>query len=1016
MYVMNTRVWESPEITSFNRLRAHTPLSSWRSEFCAQVGGISSSVMSLDGEWDFSLFPSPDSVPENWMADEQLPSQKITVPGNWQLQGHDFPIYTNVKYPFPCNPPFVPKENPTGCYQTTFELPENWEQESQTRVIFDGVNSAFYVWCNGEFVGYSQDSRLAAEFDLTPYLTEGNNTLSVKVLRWCDGSYMEGQDMWWMSGIFRSVRLLNKPVRHIKDVKVTPDLDAAYRDGELKINVDTMNGDGLSVKTSLYDGEKEIASNVTEVGTAPVDEKGGYSERCFATLKTNNPKKWSAEAPNLYRLVVSLVTSEGDVIECEGYDVGFRKIEVIGGQLCINGQALMIRGVNKHEHDPTTGHAESLERVEQDLKLMKQHNFNAVRCSHYPNQPGFYSLCDRLGLYVVDEANIETHGMTPMGRIADDPQWASAFLERMTRMVERDFNHPSIIIWSLGNESGYGSNHNAMYQWTKRVDPSRVIQYEGGGSNTSVTDIICPMYARTDADQEQGHTNEPKLSLKKWVGIGDENRPIILCEYAHAMGNSLGGFAEYWDAFRAHPRLQGGFIWDWVDQGLDKISEDGVHYWAYGGDFGDEINDRQFCINGLVFPDRTPHPTLFEAKRAQQPFSFELVSSQPLAIKVTSEHLFVDTAHHSLDWTVIDDKGAVIRSGELSLNLPAQQTQLIELDSEFGLLNAEAHLNVAIRLQQDTNWANAGHIVAEHQATLGKKLQLEVVESKTFVPAKFEQVDGGLRVTAADNQWYINATTGEVESWKKADREQLLSPIRDNFFRAPLDNDIGVSEVDRQDPNAWMVRWQNAGLFDLEHRCKGVEVNVAIGEVRVRHAYFSADKLVLTSVWDYRFTQQGEAQVSVSVDVDDSMPPMPRIGVEMHLSECPQSVAWLGRGPHENYPDRKASADFGRWIQPIASMHTPYIFPSDNGLRCDTQQLQIGDIELLGHFYFSVSQYGQQQLARAKHTYELERQPGLFVYFDGFHMGVGGDDSWTPSVRPEYRLLRNQYQWEFVLK
>ncbi|MFA0232063.1 glycoside hydrolase family 2 TIM barrel-domain containing protein, partial [Vibrio sp. 10N.261.45.A7] len=540
--------------------------------------------------------------------------------------------------------------------------------------------------------------------------------------------------------------------------------------------------------------------------------------------------------------------------------------------MCINGQALMIRGVNKHEHDPTTGHAESLERVEQDLKLMKQHNFNAVRCSHYPNQPGFYSLCDRLGLYVVDEANIETHGMTPMGRIADDPQWASAFLERMTRMVERDFNHPSIIIWSLGNESGYGSNHNAMYQWTKRVDPSRVIQYEGGGSNTSVTDIICPMYARTDADQEQGHTNEPKLSLKKWVGIGDENRPIILCEYAHAMGNSLGGFAEYWDAFRAHPRLQGGFIWDWVDQGLDKISEDGVHYWAYGGDFGDEINDRQFCINGLVFPDRTPHPTLFEAKRAQQPFSFELVSSQPLAIKVTSEHLFVDTAHHSLDWNVIDDKGAVIRSGELSLNLTAQQTQLIELDSEFGLLNAEAHLNVAIRLQQDTNWANAGHIVAEHQATLGKKLQLEVVESKTFVPAKFEQVDGGLRVTAADNQWYINATTGEVESWKKADREQLLSPIRDNFFRAPLDNDIGVSEVDRQDPNAWMVRWQNAGLFDLEHRCKGVEVNVAIGEVRVRHAYFSADKLVLTSVWDYRFTQQGEAQVSVSVDVDNSMP------------------------------------------------------------------------------------------------------------------------------------------------
>lgn len=1016
---MNTlipRIWETPEITSFNRLNAHTPLFSWRNESCALADKPSSSVKSLDGEWAFSLFVSPEAVPQDWPVVGLADAKSITVPGNWQLQGFDYPIYTNVKYPFPCNPPFVPKDNPTGCYQTIFNLPEEWVDESQTRVVFDGVNSAFYVWCNGAFVGYSQDSRLAAEYDLSPYLTAGNNTLSVQVLRWCDGSYMEGQDMWWMSGIFRSVRLLNKPVQHIKDVRITPELDADYQDGTLSIEVDTANGGGLQIKTALFDGECEVASQTQPVGTAPIDEKGGYEERCLATMAVSQPKKWSAEAPNLYRLVVTLLSREGEPLESEAYDVGFRKVEVLQGRLFINGKALMIRGVNKHEHDPATGHAESLERVEQDLKLMKQHNFNAVRCSHYPNQPGFYKLCDRLGLYVVDEANIETHGMTPMGRIADDPKWGSAFLERMTRMVARDFNHPSIIIWSLGNESGYGSNHDAMYQWTKRVDPSRVVQYEGGGSDTAATDIICPMYARTDADQEQGHSDEPKLALKKWVGKGDENRPIILCEYAHAMGNSLGGFAEYWDAFRAHPRLQGGFIWDWVDQGLDKYSDDGVHYWAYGGDFGDEINDRQFCINGLVFPDRTPHPTLFEAKRAQQPFQFELISSTPLAIKITSEHLFIDTTHHSLDWSIIDDQGVTLKSGELNLDLKAEQSLTLKLDVDFELPNTDSFLNLNVRLQQPTAWAEVGHVVAQQQMMLGKRLDAISMVNQTFTPATFEQIENGLVVRGAENQWIINATTGEIESWKKVGQELLLSPIRDNFFRAPLDNDIGVSEVDRQDPNAWIVRWQNAGLFDLQHRCKGVEVNAPMGEVQVTHAYFSEDKLVLTSTWHYRFSNTGEASVSVQVDVDDSMPPMPRIGATMQLAVCPERVAWLGRGPHENYPDRKLSADFGCWMQPVSDMHTPYIFPSDNGLRCDTQLLKVGDMELTGQFHFSVSQYGQQQLAQANHTYELIEQDGLFIYFDGFHMGVGGDDSWTPSVRPEYRLVRNQYRWNFKLK
>ncbi len=675
MNVTTQRDWESPQITSRGRLAAHTPMSSWRSEAHARQELDSHSVLSLNGDWAFALYDAPEQVPATFASEGANPSQTIPVPANWQLHGHDKPIYTNVKYPFACNPPFVPAENPTGCYSTVFSLPADWAADSQTRVIFDGVNNAFYLWCNGQAVGYSQDSRLPAEFDLTPYLQAGNNKLCVMVLRWSDGSYMEDQDMWWLSGIYRNVRLLNKPAQRLSDVRVTPDLDSRYEHGSLNIVVDTHNSTDLAIRTTLYRGEQEVTSATNAIGTAPMDERGGYDNRTIINLDVLNPDKWSAEAPNLYRVTVTLTDpATGRDIDCEAYDVGFRKVEIKDGQLQLNGKPLMIRGVNKHEHNPATGHFETVEDVRQHLVLMKQHNFNAVRCSHYPHQPAFYQLCDRLGLYVVDEANIETHGMVPMRGLSDDPMWANAFLERMIRMVSRDFNHPSIIIWSLGNESGYGAAHDAMYQWTKRTDPSRPVQYEGGCSDTPATDIICPMYARTEEDQPQQFFDKTKWALTKWGEMPNETRPIILCEYAHAMGNSLGGFGEYWDAFRKHPRLQGGFIWDWVDQGLDKFDDHGQHFWAYGGDFGDVENDRQFCINGLVFPDKTPHPALFEAKRAQQPFTFKLVSTQPLTVDVTSEACFTRTDNHQLTWQVLGGESA-LASGEITLDIAPGATE-----------------------------------------------------------------------------------------------------------------------------------------------------------------------------------------------------------------------------------------------------------------------------------------------------------------------------------------------------
>ena len=417
----------------------------------------------------------------------------------------------------------VPDDNPTGCYERTFTPPLSWLAEQQVRVVFAGVDSAFHLWCNGQWVGYSQDSRLPAEFDLTDYLRAGENVLSVMVMRFCDGSYLEGQDMWNLSGIYRSVSLLAKPLARISDFRVTAALDSHYLHGQLDLQVDVEGARGCRIATALYQGDdaasEPLLRHVYEIGTQQIDEKGAYVDRTYISIPVTEPQPWSAECPNLYRLTVSLLDVDGHIIECEACDVGFRTVEIIRGQLCVNGQPVLIRGVNKHEHDPRTGHYESLESVAEDLRLMKQNNFNAVRCSHYPHQTGFYRLCDRLGLYVVDEANIETHGATPMGRLADHPAWAGAFLERMVRMVSQDFNHPSIILWSLGNESGYGAAHDAMYHWARKVDPSRPVQYEGGGSNTPATDVICPMYARTHADLDQGEDLGPKPSLLNWLRV-----------------------------------------------------------------------------------------------------------------------------------------------------------------------------------------------------------------------------------------------------------------------------------------------------------------------------------------------------------------------------------------------------------------------------------------------------------------------------------------------------------------
>lgn len=1010
--------WQNQTITHLNRLPAHPTFASWRDTDAARKNQPSAFRRRLDGQWQFSWARSPFDVDARWLEDDLPDSRSTPVPSNWQMQGYDAPIYTNVRYPIDTTPPRVPQENPTGCYSLTFRVDESWRADGQTQIIFDGVNSAFHLWCNGEWVGYSQDSRLPAAFDLSPYLQPGDNRICVMVMRWSAGTWLEDQDMWRMSGIFRSVWLLNKPTLHLCDVQLTPQLDALYRDAELLVNLSVAAPvallEELTVKVELWDDDRLVASHQQSPGSPIIDERGNYAERAAIRLPVERPALWSAETPDCYRAVVSLWRGD-EPIEAEAWDIGFRRVEIKNGLLLLNGKPLLIRGVNRHEHHHQRGQVVTEEDMVQDILLMKQNNFNAVRCSHYPNTPRWYELCNRYGLYVVDEANIETHGMVPMNRISDDPAWLPAFSARVSRMLQSNRNHPSIIIWSLGNESGGGGNHEAMYHWLKRNDPSRPVQYEGGGADSTTTDIICPMYARVDRDQPI--PTVPKWGIKKWISLPGEQRPLILCEYAHAMGNSLGNFADYWQAFRDYPRLQGGFIWDWADQAISKTFDDGSVGWAYGGDFGDKPNDRQFCMNGLVFPDRRAHPSLIEAKHAQQYFQFALLAQSPLRIRLSSEYLFRATDNEELRWQV-QAAGETFAEGSVKLALcPEGQSELTLCDALTLPAGAEeVWLTLEVVQPQATVWSDAGHRVAWQQFPLAAPLALRGPRSAGSAPA-LESSDAAWIVRSGSQQWTIDRQSGLLTHWQVDGVEQLLTPLRDQFVRAPLDNDIGVSEVERIDPNAWVERWKSAGLYELSARCVQCDAQRLAHEVVIdsRWHYLRGDEAVIVSHWRMTFDSEGKLHLAVDGERAGTLPPLPRIGLNFQVPDQHQPVSWLGYGPHENYPDRRTSACFSRWQLPLEEMTTPYIFPTENGLRCDSKTLDWGRWHVGGNFHFSVQPYGTTQLMETDHWHWMKPENGVWITLDAQHMGIGGDDSWTPSVLQQWLLLETQWQYQLTI-
>jgi len=1012
--LLSMRHWENPAVTQLHRLPAHPPFASWRDRDDARQDRPSPAVQSLNGEWNFSYYPRPEAVPDEWLLGELPQSDRLNVPANWQMAGYDAPIYTNVQYPIPVDPPRVPVDNPTGCYSLTFECHPAFLTEGQTRIIFDGVNSAFYLWCNGEFIGYSQDSRLPAEFDLSQNLQPGKNRLAVMVLRWCDGSYLEDQDMWRMSGIFRDVTLLHKPAVRLCDVHIDTLLSPEFSSAQLNVMALTSLTDAsdYQLEVTLWQEDREIARHQQPFGTSVIDERGRYLDRTRLTMHVDRPQLWSAETPHLYRAVVALLDASGTLIEAEAYDIGFRKVEVSGGLLKLNGKPLLIRGTNRHEHHPDNGQVMDEATMVKDILLMKQHNFNAVRCSHYPNHRLWYRLCDRYGLYVVDEANIETHGMQPMNRLSDDPAWFNAFSERVTRMVQRDRNHACIILWSLGNESGHGSTHDALYRWIKSHDPSRPVQYEGGGANSAATDIICPMYSRVD--QDQPFDTVPKWSIKKWISLPEETRPLILCEYAHAMGNSFGGFDRYWQAFRQFPRLQGGFVWDWVDQSLTHKDEHGESFQAYGGDFGDTPNDRQFCMNGLVFADRTPHPALYEAQRAQQFFQFELAGTAPLTVRVTSEYLFRHSDNELLRWR-IEHQGRPVAEGQCELALaPEGSVELIT--GELPSLEGELWLRVEVIQPLATAWSPAGQRVAWDGWRLPAALTLPLAPTAGECP-QLRQEPEHITIQHGEQQWQFCRQSGELVQWLRGDRPQLLSPLRDLFARAPVDNDIGISEVTRIDPNAWVERWKRAGHYHLESQLLRLQADTLSDGVQIsaEHAFLAQGEVRFLSRKRYRIDMQGELHLEVEVDIAAGQPEPARIGLRCQLAETADEVNWLGLGPHENYPDRQLAAEFSRWTLPLEGLSTPYVFPGENGLRGGTQELEFGDWRIHGAFHFSLSRHSLEQLRDTSHRHLLRDEPGCWLIMDGYHMGVGGDDSWSPSVNADFLLSARQYRYQLSL-
>lgn len=935
-------------------------------------------MLSLNGKWRFNWTKTPDEQPQNFFETGFDDSEwtLFQVPGDWEMNGYGTPIYSSSGYTFKINPPYVmgtPKEkytafierNPTGCYRRTFELPDNW-QGREVYLRFESVSSAFFVWINGQFVGYSQGSMEPAEFRITDFLKRPSlvvsettaNEIAIKVMKYSDGSYLEDQDMWRIAGIHRDVYLYSTPKLHIRDFGVRTILDDNYKNAELVVHPELsyikdsgINLEDFSVETELFDAsgapvaDTKVSNNVVDI--LNLDHKAkimnernpqrGYAKWGWLSANVKAPKLWSAEEPNLYTLKLRLVNN-GKTIEEMQTKVGFRKVEISNGRLLVNGKQIRLRGVNRHEMDPRTGHVISKERMLRDIRLMKQANINAVRTCHYPDDPYWYSLCDSIGLYVLDEADIEEHGLR--GQLASDPSWLGAFIDRTQRMVIRDRNHPSVILWSLGNESGWGPNFAATAAWIHEFDPTRFVHYEGAQGDDNIdpksVDIISRFYPRTqdeylnfgvkDGDMERPENArwERLLSIARKTS---DNRPVLTSEYAHAMGNALGNMKEYWTEIYSHPRMLGGFIWEWSDGGImashgnsvAKVDANGKMV-AYGGDFGDNPNLKAFCVKGVITGDQQTTPKYYEVKQVYSPIDVELVNGTPRLI--------------SRDETV--DLGKYLLTEK-------------RIKGDFN----DEYLNITVSLKEGTLWADKGHIVFEKQFII-----------------KLPQPKRPFSVVSP-----------------KADPASLPLSLTPHLMRAPLDNDKGFGN--------WIAKeWSKINPED------SVEVTYEYAKCKDGSVDFTAI-----------FTPKGE------------LPPLPNYGVTIALDKTLQKLNWYGRGLVEDYPDRQSATSIGRWHSTVGEQYFHYARPQDGGHHSDTYELIITDRKGHGYkitaldapFVFSALPYSVEQLSATAHDCDLKEEDKVYLNIDAAIMGIG-NSSCGPGVLKKYALPQQQYRLHLNIK
>jgi beta-galactosidase/beta-glucuronidase len=1012
----NPSDWENPEILARQREPAHATLVPFPDLESALPGErcLSPYFKLLNGNWQFFYAPNPEDIPSGFQY-EQFDSRgwdSLPVPSNWQLHGYGRPQYSDKNYPFPLDPPRVPRNNPVGLYRFPFSLSADWNGR-QVFLHFGGVDSAFYAWVNGRLVGYSQGAHLPAEFNITALLHSGENILAVQVFQWSDGSYLEDQDKWRLSGIFRDVNLFSTPPVHLRDGFIQTILDVPYEQAVLKLELRLKNYSlGPSrrnrIRLTLVDPQGNKVTD-WEMGKS-LSLQAGAEQPVQASFKVTTPQLWSAEDPALYTLLVQLHGGGGSLLEVESFKVGFRRVEIKDGVLQVNGRAVKLQGVNRHETDPDLGQVVTYESMLTDICLMKQHNINSVRTAHYPHDPRWLDLCDRFGLYVIDEADLETHGFDALGdraQLANDLAWEAAFVDRAERMVIRDRNHPSVIIWSLGNESGFGRNHVAMAAQVHKLDASRPIHYEGAGEDALV-DIVSVMYPSVERLIEQGRRT-------------DDPRPFFMCEYAHAMGNGPGSLKEYWEAIRAYPRLAGGCVWEWADHSLRRRTSEGKEYFAYGGDFGDFPNDGDFCIDGLTFPDRVPYPGLLEYKKILEPV---LVIPQDLLkgkVKICNRYSFVSLNQLECSWQILED-GELLEQGilpALAISPSSSKTVSLSYHLPRPRPGATYWLNLSFCLAKERSWARRGHELANAQF----KLPLDVppvpaLDLKQATAIKVEDGRRSLAISGEDFRLEFDPASGLLAAWEYAGIALLADGPRLNAWRAPTDNDLQIAKV-----------WRKAGLDRLEADLRRFELIQAIPtavQIETEIVYAASGLApAFNGLFRYTLYASGDVLIETRVKPLSPLPVLPRIGLQLRLPAGFDRFTWYGRGLHESYCDRKESAQVGVYSGTVAEQYVPYIYPQEYGNKTDVRWAVVSDRRGAGLMAaapskeallnVSVQQFSTHDLTHAIHTYELKPCGATILNLDHLQAGLGSNSCGPGPLEP-YLVQPQEYNFGVRLR